>query len=487
VDAHGGARDDQREDERQDEVSRRLAVAAAIAGALVGAPAAAADTPVVSAIVFTGAAGTAVARTVALSTLGACPAYAGPGALTLYPGGSTDTLPAGSTWTLAEILQCGLSIPPTDVSAVQVLRPDGAAQAPLTSAALTDPSDYADPAAPGALPVVSNDGGQAQNTYTRPWHGAGDENARDQVTDSGPVRLLVYEHTAPLAVRIATRTLRRGAHRERVALSATVRTAAGTTVPASALDWQWTASTGASARTPAPTVTIPQGTATVTLLVTDAAAGSGGTASVALSYKPVRSAKAHSGGGGHGTVHATSGLGSTPWHHHSATTGQRHRGTSGHTTNAGAATTSATGSSTTGSSTTGSSTTSQTTTTPARSTATTTTAAETSTTATPTTTSATTTAPRPTPHPHRAPHQLTPASGGTLVRGRLLADVVPLRAGQSPLTQPLVGPSSAALASPAPAARLTVPGAVLGGLAAFGLLALGGAREHRRRSPRLHR
>lgn len=463
-------------------MSRRLAVAAAMAGALVGAPAAAADTPVVSTTVFTGAAGTAVARTVALSTLDACPAYAGPGALTLYPGGSTDTLPAGSTWTLAEILQCGLSIPPTDVSAAQVLRPDGAAQAPLTSAALTDPSDYADPAAPGALPVVSNDGGQTQNTYTRPWRGGGDENARDQVTDSGPVRLLVYEHTAPLAVRIATRTLRRGAHSERVALSATVRTAAGTTVPASALGWHWTASTGASARTPTPTVTIPQGTASVTLLVTDAAAGSGGTASVALSYKPVRSAKAHSGGGGHGTVHATSGLGSTPPHHHSATTGQRHRGTTGHTTNAGAGTTSATGSSTTGSSTT-----TQTTTTPARSAATTTTAAEISATATPTTTSATTTAPRPTPHPQRAPHQLTPSSGGTLVRGRLLADVVPPGAGQSPPTQPLVGPSSAALASPAPAARLTIPGAVLGCLAALGLLALGGAREHRRRSSRLHR
>lgn len=462
-------------------MSRRLAVAAAMAGALVGAPAAAADTPVVSATAFTGASGTTVARTVALSALEACPAYAGPGALTLYPGGSTDTLPAGSTWTLAEILQCGLSIPPADVSAVEVLRPDGAAQAPLTSAALTDPSDYADPAAPGALPVVSNDGGQAQNTYTRPWRGGGDENARDQVTDSGPLRLLVYEHAAPLAIRIATRTLRRGAHRERVALSATVRTAAGMTVPASALGWHWTASTGASARTPAPTVTIPQGTATVTLLVTDAAAGSGGTTSVALSYKPVRSTKAPSGGGGDGTVHATSGLGSTPPHHYSATIGHRHRDTTGHTTNAGAGTTSATASSTTESSTTG-----QTTTTQARSTATTTTAAESPTTATPTT-GAPTIAPRPTPHPHRAPHQLTPASGGTLVRGRLLADVVPPGAGQSPLTQPLVGPSSAALASPAPAARLTGPGAVLGGLAALGLLALGGAREHRRRSPRLHR
>ncbi len=268
---------------------RRLAAAAVLAGALGGAPAAAADTPVVSATVFTGAAGTAGAHVVPLSALDACPPYTGPGALTLYPGGSTDTLPSGSTWTLAEILQCGLGIPSTDVNAVEVLRPDGAAQAPLTPTALTDASSYADPADPGALPVISNDGGQAQNTYTRPWRGGRDENGRDQVTDPGPVQLIVYQNAAPLAVQITARTIRRGTRRERVALSATVQTSAGTTVPASALGWRWTASTGAGSTAPAPTVTVPRGTATVTVLVSDASSGSGGTASVALSYKPVRS------------------------------------------------------------------------------------------------------------------------------------------------------------------------------------------------------
>jgi hypothetical protein len=73
------------------------------------------------------------------------------------------------------------------------------------------------------------------------------------------------------------------------------------------------------------------------------------------------------------------------------------------------------------------------------------------------------------------------------VRGRLLADVVPLSGARSPLTRPLPAPRSAAIASPAAQARLTVPGAVAGGAAALGLLILGAAREHRRRSPRLHR
>ncbi len=453
-------------------MKRRLAAAAVIAGALSGAPAAAADTAVVSATVFTGAAGTAGTQTVTLSQLDACPAYAGPGALTLYPGGSTDTLPSG-TWTLAEILQCGLSIPPSDLDAVQVLRPDGSAQAPLSPAALTDSSEYADPAAPGALPVISNDGGQAQNTYTRPWRGGDDENGRDQVTATGPVALLVYENAAPLAVRITTQTLRRGTRSERVALSATVQTASGTSMPASALGWQWTISTGAGSTLATPTVTIPQGTAAVTVVVSDAASGSGGTASVALTYKPLRSRKASAGGGGgHGAVHSTSGLGSV--HHRSTATHPRQRPTSATTT----ATTSTT----------------RTPTTPARSTAPRPTTAATTTkpspaTATsPATTATSTTVSTPRPPRRRHPKAHPAASdGSTLVRGQLLADVVPLSASQSPLTRPVLASPSAAVASPAPARPLTVPAAGAGGLVALGLLVLGGTREQRRRSPRLHR
>jgi hypothetical protein len=482
MDEGGRARDDQGQDEDQDEVNRRLAVVAIIAGALTGAPAAAADTAVVSATVFTGAAGTAAARTVALSTLDACPPYAGPGALTLYPGGSTDTLPSGTTWTLAEILQCGLSIPLSDLEAVEVVRPDGSAQAPLSPAALTDTSDYADPAAPGALPVVSNDGGQAQNTYTRPWRGGTDENGRDQVTATGPVALLVYENAAPLAVDITAQTVRRGPRSERVALSATVQTSTGTSVPASALGWQWTVSTGAISTLATPTVTIPQGTATVTVLVSDGADGSGGTASVALTYKPVHSKKARTGGGGgHGTVHSTSGLGSAPRHHGSTAT---HRGkgrTSGTTTGTTAtttittATTPATASATT----------------PATASATTPAATETSPASTArspaTTTSTTTSTPTHPPRSHHTAPRHAPSYGGTLVRGQLLADVVPLSASQSPLTRPVLASPSAAVASPASAGRLTVPAGIAGGIVVLGLLGLGGAREQRRRSPRLHR
>ena len=454
-------------------MKRRLAAVAVIAGALTGAPAAAADTAVVSATVFTGSAGTAAARTVELSALDACPPYTGPGALTLYPGGSTDTLPAGSTWTLAETIQCGLSIPLTNLQAVQVLRPDGAAQAPLSAAALTDASDYADPAAPGALPVVSNDGGEAQNTYTRPWRGGQDENGADQVTASGPVQLLVYENAAPLTVRIATQTLRRGTHRERVALSATVQDSSGTTVPASALSFHWTLSTGTGAATATPTVTIPQGTTTVTVLVSDGATGSGGTASAALAYKPLRSKKARTGGGGHGTVHSTSGLGSA---HRHRSTAAGHGGTQ--TTNTTTTATSATSTAIDTTSTTPGTATSESTTT----------AAATSSPRQPTTT--TSSAPQPRHQPparHRPPSHHAAARGGTLVHGQLLADVVPLSASQSPLTRPLLAAHGAAAASPAPIGRLTVPAAVVGGIIVLALLGLGATREQRRRSPRLHR
>lgn len=454
---------------------RPLAAVVVIAGALSGAPAAAADTSVVDATVFTGAAGTAGTRTVTLSQLEACPAYAGPGALTLYPGGSTDTLPSGTTWTLAEILQCGLSIPPGDLDAVQVLRPDRSAQAPLSPAALTDSSEYADPGAPGALPVVSNDGGQAQNTYTRPWRGGNDENGRDQVTATGPVALLVYENAAPFAVHIATETLRHGARSKRVTLSATVQTSAGTSVPASGLGWQWTISTGAGSTLTTPTVTIPQGTTTVTVVVGDAAAGTGGTASVAITYKPVRSKKASTGGGGGpGAVHSTSGLGSAHRHHRSTATHLGQRPTRATTT----ATTSTTP------------TTTPTTTTSAQTTAAPP-ATETSPPTTPTspaTATTSTTASTPRPHRRRRPKpHLASSDAGSLVRGQLLADVVPLSASQSPLTRPVIASPRAAVASPALAARLTIPAAAAGGLVALGLLILGGAREQRRRSPRLHR
>jgi hypothetical protein len=459
----------------------------AAAGALIAAPAAAADTRVVSATVFTDAAGTAAPRGVLLSALAACPAYNGPGSLTLYPTGTTDTLPAASTWTLADVLDCGLQIPLSDLTAVQVLRPDGAAEAPLSTDALTNTGDYADPAAPGALPVISNDGGEAQNTYTRPWRGGSDENGSDQVTDSGPLQLLVYENTTPFVVHIATRTLRRGTDRERVALSATVQTTAGATVPATALQFQWTLSTGAASTASAPTETIPKGTATVTLLVSDPAGGGGGTASVALSYKPVRSHTHHAGGGGTGTKRVISGLGGA--HHDRRTGASQHGGkrSGGSQTGSTTTTTSATTITATG-----------TATNPTTATTTATTTASTSTATTSTESTATTTrptkAPR-TPHAHatpahRATHHVTrhaAARGGRLVRGLLLADLVPLSASQSPLTHALSGQATAAVASPAPAGRLTVPGALLGGVAVLGLLGLGGAREHRRRSPSLHR
>ena len=480
-----------------------VAVAVVVAVGLVASPAPAlADQTVVQATVFPGGSGPATQRPVSLSTLQGCGGYAGPTSLGLYPGAQSYTLAAGSTWTLSTVLGCGLQIPAADVTDVQVQRGSGYEHA-LAGGDLTDPSRYQDPTAPGALPVVSNDGGAVQNTYTRPWRGGADANGADQVTENGPIQIVVYENGSPLIVHVAQRTVTRAAASETVALSARVQQADLTAVAPGGLTWSWSFPDGTTSASATPTHGFPAGSSVVTLQVSDPTTGTGGTATFTVSYKPATKpgATRHRGGG-------------------TAT----HGGSTGPRTTSTSATTPATGTSstTTTTTTTVPASTPTTPTTTPRTTSTRTTPAPPPTTPPPTTgvtpPAATPTTPAPTPtttttsstrtsSPRRPPRHRRPTAhrrpiahrrtrattpGTRVVTGRLVGSVTPLSAAASPLTHPPT-PSAAGATAAARPATTGSPGlgGPLAGLVALGLLGLGVVRElvaHRTgRAHSLHR
>ena len=463
---------------------RRFAVCATCAAAvLAAAPAALADQTVVAATVYPGGAGAAVARAVSLTTLDGCPPYGGATSLGLYPSGQSFTVPGGTTWTMSTVLSCGLRIPAQNVTDVQVRRSSGYEQ-PLSGADLIDAGLYHDPSAPGALPVVSNNGGAVQNTYTRPWRGGGDDNGADQVTENGPIAIVVYENGSPLIVHATQRPVRRSASSETVALGATVHRADQTPVAVGGLTWSWSFSDGTSSRSPTPTHAFGAGTSVVTLQVSDPATGTGGTATFTVSYKPTvkHSTQPRPGGGNpptggpsgprHGSPHPTSaghgappggsGTGTSQTQTHTQTQTQTHTPTQTQTH-----------------------TQTQTQTTPT--TASTPPAAA----ATPTPTTSTPAAPPPTTTttPHRRTHRTrrrhrdppAPAPGAHPVTGRLIGDVSPVPAASSPLAHatPAAATGAIAAARPATTSPTTPTGAILGVAAALALLGLGAARELR--------
>jgi PKD domain len=291
-----------------------LATLAATAGA--AAPAAA-DQAVITATVYPSSAGSVTHPSAGLTALGSCPAYSGPQTVYLWPGGTAYTLPS-SSWTLSTVLTCGLGLSLQDVNSVQVATPTLGFEAPLSNADLTDPGQFHDPQAPGALPVVSVDSGAGQNTFTRPWRGGSDDNARDQVTTSGgsPLTIVVYVGGAPLQVTAFAQKLAQTPTTMTSRLSAVVKTAAGGQVGASALSWSWSFGDGSSSTAATPRHTFPAGVSFVTVQVTDTADGSGGTATLqidATTGSPANGEHGH-GGGAHKT-HSSSPSGSTGGHH----------------------------------------------------------------------------------------------------------------------------------------------------------------------------
>ncbi|MFZ0384292.1 MAG: hypothetical protein WAL22_01385 [Solirubrobacteraceae bacterium] len=297
---------------------RRLALATTIAcvvavgGALLPATAAA-DQTVVSATIFPGSQGNASDAQVMLSTLNTCGNYTGPGSITMQsPSGVLP--PQGISepaWTLGTVLTCGLQIPSTDVTAVQVVRFTGAYETPLANVQIFDPAQY--PGSAGALPTIYVDGTENQTTYIRPPLSPSDPNADDNVTQQGdPVSLIVYENQQPLVVSASSSPVAGSQESTgRFTLSATVTTADGAAVPSTALTFSWTVDGSTQLGGPTPVATVDAGVTPVTVQAYDPATGTGGTYTFDITYNPQPGAPAtkkqpgagnHKKGGSTGTT-----------------------------------------------------------------------------------------------------------------------------------------------------------------------------------------
>ena len=434
--------------------------------------AASADQTVVSATIYPSSAGNVSHLSVGLQALEACPEYSGSNPIYLYPPGQPFQL-TETSWPVSTVLSCGLQIPQDDVNSVQILNPSQGFEAPLSNADLTDSTRYQDPQAPDALPVISVDGTEDQNTYIRPFRGGADANARDEVTEAGaPITLVVYANGPPLIVHASARTLSSNTTATTAKLSATVQTAAGAPVPASGLSWSWTFGDGGSSAAVTPTHRFADGSYEVTVQVTDVTGGTGGTATVQFRTpaNPTSGQKNQTGGsqrtksrsptGAENGKHSTHQGGQTGSHRSAGSGGARSTTTSSQETTTTQSTTTATQS------------------TPSATQPTTSTAsAPTPPAATTTTTTA--------PPPHRtSPRRRTPATrtapAGPLVAGRLISDVTTLPEGSSPLVH-LTPAAAAAPPQVRQATRsrsLAAPGAAL---AVALLLGLGAGWELRGR------
>ena len=281
-----------------------MAAACATLAALgAGAAPASADQAVVSATVYSGSGGVGPQTKPVMESLLAndCPLYDGPVTIPLSSG-TEITVPSNSTWTLSTVLQCGLSIPPTDVYSLRVRNGvTNAFQAPLTGPEVFDPAAY--PNGDGVLPLVSVNGGTTQTQYVRPALSATDDNAADNFTVDGPISIVVNERAAPLNVTITKpAAAAKTSASERVRLAATVTAADRAPVPSAHLTYAWSVN-GATYSGLTPTVSIKPGVTIVSVEVVDQATGTGGTASRSVTYDPTggtsHNNKPRQGSGGH--------------------------------------------------------------------------------------------------------------------------------------------------------------------------------------------
>ena len=211
----------------------------------------------------------------------------------------------------------------TNVTGVQVYSPRYGFEAPLPAAELTDPTQFHDPGAPDALPVVSND--EAQNTYVRPWLGGSDQNAKDQVVlDGSPVMVVVYENGAELTVIASASTVSKSSKHKKVRFGATVRALSGSRVPMSALAWSWNFGDGGTSSSQTPEHSFVAGKFSVTVQVTDRKTGAGGTDTIDVNA-------GNPGGNGNSPTGPNNSSGSHPGGaaggpNNSANTGESHSG-----------------------------------------------------------------------------------------------------------------------------------------------------------------
>jgi hypothetical protein len=236
------------------------------------------------------------------TTLAGCPAYTGqvpeqhgPGG-TSYPQQTPDNPAAGTgMWEISAVLQC-LGVPVQQGVTVSVEDENGAPEVSNGSELvgmgdLTSPSNFENSS---EVPIVVDAGGV--NYYYRPWRGAGDYNARDSVTDNGPITIQVFEGSATLNVT-ASVSNRNPTTADTVTFTATV-----TPPDQNGLQYAWSFDGGASPSTEqSPTEQFNAGTYNVIVRVNDSN-GAVGTANVLVTVnspkgRPPPQHHGHPGGG----------------------------------------------------------------------------------------------------------------------------------------------------------------------------------------------
>jgi hypothetical protein len=346
------------------------------------------------------------------------------------------------------------------VTGITVIGSDGQPQtgpnSQITPADLATPSDFLNSA---QNPVVQSVG---YNEYDRPQRNASDLDYLDELQQSDPIAINVFEGP-PLKVTAS-------ASQTTVTLGGTIDFGAAVSGNnGSALSYTWTFDGGASSSAQAsPQIQFNSaGVWTVNVQVTDADGGGGGDQLTVTVKQPGSTTTPKKTGTR--TTGPDKGGGPTPG---APATKQKKSGTDngGHTHGKGTQTTTTQSQTTTTQTTTTQSTT---TTTPAAGSPG---AGSPSTTAPASPTTATTRHTTPRAPTHRPSPKPPLSQSGTLVQGELISDVVPVPADQSPLVQVAAAAAASAPARETPEGPSVVP--IIGAaLAVLVLLGLGAQRE----------
>lgn len=200
---------------------RRFALALVIAGVSVAcsAGAAAANPNLIVQASIHQRNGAVVPASVTISSLqgnpGQCAPYTGTHQLDLHDAGGgthTDDFGNDAAWSLAAVVGClSTPVPSSAVNGITVVQSNGSPEfsqySQLGPSDLTTPSPFADPT---QVPVIYTDG--TNITYDRPWRGQpDDDNAIDQVRESTPFQIEVYEGAIiPVTVTASEMTVAAG-------------------------------------------------------------------------------------------------------------------------------------------------------------------------------------------------------------------------------------------------------------------------------------
>lgn len=284
---------------------RRFALTVALAVAVLGCSSAlaGADDTVVDATVYAPNAVTPDSVTLARlqSDPDGCPQYGAQSIKELGRNGPVVVSLAGpgpetGAWALSTVLGCLENpISLARVTGVTIVNADGSPElgsgSELRRADLASPSDFANTS---EAPVISDLG--SSNEYDRPWRGTGDYDYPDQVQESTPIDLEVFEGPLLTVTAHASATTIKAYHS--IEFTSTVSPAGQ---PGLAYDWNFGGGAPDADSSEVAVVFTTPGTYAVTLQVTDTAGGGGGAGPIDITVNPTPAQTGSHSQSGNGT------------------------------------------------------------------------------------------------------------------------------------------------------------------------------------------